>query len=404
MRKLAALVSLATQLTMQTTFGLAVGLSVGLVSLSALAQQPPAYLTPSMMDEELRFGAEWTLTSDELVDSYPDGGRPVVTTPYARKMISAMEQILRKQYRWFRQSKPTFKNMDFHSKWDRQAFSINYPNGFEMTIFSDPGVLEVNSSPSSVATIKKNIGKIQRDIFNTAKTLGLEPGDFTGSGHMHIEISKVHPETVRNFMADYYNHTGLSAGGLNEDVYNALGPGEMPARNKALLRAAFRYFDNSKFKAVKTLVDALATSYSISLDDEIEDYRESGRGLRPSKYFAMSFKSFENLGTIEIRAIRPQASAASYLKLAKLFSARMKFSDMQRTLGHVVPIGDLPSLRDDPQAALADFDKYVTEAGLNFEDYTEFVLPQWKEDGDELEQYLAARKAKAPKTCTAVFN
>ncbi|RYZ72123.1 MAG: hypothetical protein EOP05_11355 [Proteobacteria bacterium] len=391
MRKLSALVLISTSLT------------VGLLNSSARAQTPPAYLTPSMMEEELRFGPEWTLTSDELLESYPTGGSPVVTTSYSRKMVNGMEKALRAQYRGFK-NPPTFTNKKFHSHWDRQAFTVTYPNQFSLTVFSDPGVLEINSSPSSQNFIQKNIGRIQRDIFATGKTLGLEPGSFAGSGHMHIEISKLHPDTVRNFLADYYNHTGLAAGALNEDVFNSIGPGEMPEKNKAVLRNAFVNYDGNRKRGLKFLIEQIHKSYEIRRDDEIEDYRKSDRKTRPKKYFAVSFQSFATLGTIEIRAIRPQTNAHSYLKLMKLWVARMKLADQQRELGYLVPIGKMKSLRGDPQAVLADFDAYVSDAGLNFADYREFVLPWWQDEGGEFDQYLEAKAAKAPKVCSALFH
>jgi hypothetical protein len=394
--------SLIARLTTTALLALTVA-SVALPSLANPTNSASQYLRAEQFESQLRFGPEWTLTSDELFASFPLG-TPVVTTPYSKKMVSALQAAIESKYASRAGPKPSYTLKSNHSRWERDAFEIRYPNGYQITIFSDPGVLEINSAPSSQTTVEKNLSRIQSDIFDEGRKLGLEPGLFAGSGHMHIETTKLHPDTVRNFLADYYSHTGLAAGALNEDIYNSIGPGEMPTRNKTLLRKAFSNYDRFKARGLNYLVDQIQLSYDIRFEDESADYKESGRGVRPRKYFAASFKSYPSIGTVEIRAIRPQASAEAYLKLVKMWVARMKVAEIKRELGIKVPLGSMKSLRGDPQAVLADFDHYLEEAGLKLSDYREFVMPYWQNEGGEFDQYLAKKERKAARTCSELFK
>jgi len=235
---------------------------------------------------------------------------------------------------------------------------------------------------------------------------GLTPQLFAGSGHIHIEVSKLDPVTVRNFLVDFWNHTGLSAGALNDDVYNSIGIGELPEKNKQSLRDIVNAFDAQSGASIETLVNGIESSvYDVSLNDELEEYRKSGRGTRPGKYHAISFRSFFNQGTVEIRSLRPQQNAASYRKMLTLFVKRLEFADAQAKQGIRVPVGAMPSLRGNPQEVLKNFHKYVSEVGLNIEDYKEFIMPWWQNAGGEWDQFTGRlRFAKLPTNCSSMLS
>ena len=363
------------------------------------------YLRADQMREGLRFGSEMTLSSDELLASYPKDGNVVkVQTSYSQEKIRELDVSLRLKYAKAAKP-PIFENLNFHSKWPRNAISLEYPDGFKMTVFTDPGVLEMNSSPASQAVIEASLSRIQNDYFDEGSKLGLTPQNFTGSGHIHIEATQLHPQTLRNFLADFFNATGLAAGALNEDVYNSLGPGEMPVQNKRLLREAFAKFDANPAATSRDLVDAVASTYDIPFSQDVADYRKNRKGKRSTKYFAVSLRSFDSLGTIEIRSIRPQGSADSYLKLVTMFTKRMELAEQRRTRGERTPIGEMPSVRGHSQKVLADFDRYLSEVGLKLEDYREFVMPWWQQAEADVDRYLT--KARTPithRSCEGLFR
>lgn len=361
------------------------------------------YLKASEIPHALRFGSEMTLSSSELVESYPeDTNAPVVSSPLADEFVGKIRDSLRLRYASEGGQQPIFTDKNQHSRWQRHAFSIQYPDGFQLTLFPDPGVIELNSAPSSLIDIEKNKARIQRDYFEEGKKLGLAPAAFTGSGHIHIEVARIHPVTLRNFLARFYNATGLAAGALNEDVFNSIGIGETPEANKQILRNAFSSFDKSWLSGSVALVEKIQKAYTIPLNQDLPEYQKARTRQRPDKYFAMSYRSYSSIGTIEIRSIRPQASAESYLKLLKLFAAEMQLAERERESGILVPIGQLESRRGDPQAVIKDFDRYLSEAGLRLEDYREFVLPWWQHPGGEFDHYLKANPRKTL-SCESLF-
>lgn len=356
-------------------------------------------LTISQFESELRFGPEMTISSQEILDSFPRTLHGA-TSPVSIAKIEAMRRNIQRRYTLLGLRPPRFEFFDQAGGWPRHAYRIRYPDRFELTMITDPGVIELNSTPSSQIEIERHLGRFQSDFFDEGARLGLTPALFTGSGHIHIEVTRLHPVTVRNFLASFFNSTGLAAGALNEDVFNAIGMGEIPEENKSRLRAAFLDFDRIERPRIYHLNSLAHGAYAIPLAAEPPEYREARNEVRPRKYFAVNFGAIDKFGTIEIRSIRPQASALAYLKLVKLFVARMKVAERQRRAGVRVPIGELRSLRGNPQAILAEFDRYVTEAGLRFEDYREFILPWWQNPGGEADRYMANRRL----TCQSLFR
>lgn len=353
------------------------------------------------MEKRLRFGSELTFSSQKLLESFPSNGNVVrVQTKLSESKVEEMHSELNKFYENADESaRPTFSRKTHHSHWNRTAYEVTYPNDFRYTFFSDPGALEVNTAPSSLSDISENKALLQRDVFDQMDEIGLKPAAFTASGHIHIEVKHIDPVTFRNFIVDFSNHTGLAAGGLNEDIFNSVGMGEVPESNKKKFAEIVSGFDSQRRPKSKDLVrNIVGQVYSIPAGDDLPEYRENRSGRRPGKYFAISFESYHSLGTIEIRSIRPQASAESYEKLLKLFVARMKYAKHMADQGERIPVTSLKSVRGDPQAVLKQFDEYVTKVGLDFEDYKEFVMPWWQQPGGEFESYMATRKT-TPMSC-----
>lgn len=360
------------------------------------------YLKAKDFKSQLRFGAEMTVSSQALLDSYPSEGAPVRVSPLGADIVSRMHDRATLKYVSGKKATTLWMPETYPQ---RPNYTVRYKDGFKMNIFTDPGALEMNASPMSLVDLKKNSARIQTDYLEAAKLEGLAPALFTGSGHMHIEVSKVHPVTFRNFLADFYNATSLAAGALNDDIFNSIGVGEIPESNKETLRAVFKDFDSDSSATIMTLANGVKYRvYSIPLDQEPAAYRESRGARRPKKYFAASFESIDRIGTLEIRSIRPQASAKSFQKLANLWVKRMELAEKNRLRGKLTPIGELKSVRNDPQAVLKDFDRYLSEVGLKLEDYREFVLPWWQNAGGEVDRYLINKRApRVINACESLF-
>lgn len=359
----------------------------------ALKKNNPSYLQSTEMDQELFFGSEMTVSSDDLLASYPKNGNNVqVTNLFAESLLEKIRVALIEKYLIREQEPPFIRVKRYHSHWSRPALVIQYSDGFQITIFPDPGVFEMNTPPSSVNQIESRLHLIQEDYLDIAKNFGLAPAMFTGSGHIHIDIRRLHPITLRNFLADFYSATGLAAGALNDDIFNSIGVGEFPLDHKSILRKAFAVFDAIPSASVDYLVSGITSAYQIGYGSDLPEYRKFRTSTRSTKYHAISFNSFSSLGTIEIRSIRPQQSAESYLKLIKLFKLKMQKADQLRQQGIIVPLREMPSLRGNPQAVLADFDKYLMDVGLRIDDYKEFIMPWWQAPGAEFDQYRSSQR------------
>lgn len=124
------------------------------------------FLSADEFEKELRFGAEWTFSNQAMLDSFPtDGNQVRVETSFSKQKVESLKSHLEKDLAG-RPSKEKFKisGTNFHSHWRRQAYTISYPDKFEFTFFSDPGALEVNTSPTSLDSISRNRTRIQKDV------------------------------------------------------------------------------------------------------------------------------------------------------------------------------------------------------------------------------------------------
>jgi hypothetical protein len=126
-------------------------------------------------DQLVRFGAEMTFGSEELLSKFPTH-QVVVETPYSHALIQRIEKNLRDALG----NNAVISTKNFHSHWSRYAVSVLFKDGFEFSFFSDPGVLEVNTNPSSLKTIVANEQSIQKYIFESMKKEGLTPQLFAG--------------------------------------------------------------------------------------------------------------------------------------------------------------------------------------------------------------------------------
>jgi len=62
------------------------------------------------------------------------------------------------------------------------AVRIEYPNGYWIQVATDPGVLEVQTKPSTIEQLEQIESKIQIDLFDAASKIGLKPAKAKGAG------------------------------------------------------------------------------------------------------------------------------------------------------------------------------------------------------------------------------
>jgi len=164
---------------------------------------------------QITFGAEFTFTNNEIIARTQGVGQVInaATTIYRERMASAVRQACQEC---------RFETLV--NSYGVDTYKVIYPDGFYFVIATDPSVIEVQTKPATVEEIEKYQGRIQSHIFNAAKSVGLEPHNSTGGGHIHIGLASATQGSflkTRNVIVDFFNHAEMAAGVLNADGWNS---------------------------------------------------------------------------------------------------------------------------------------------------------------------------------------
>lgn len=308
----------------------------------------PAQAQSSLIDQ-VTFGPEFSFSRDDFVD---DGGTKM-------KVLNNYLKLLR--------SREAENDFTVGSLLNR----VVYPD-FRINISTDPGTIEVTTTPGTLAEFEARAPRIQRDLFDAMAEVGVTPQEFRGGGHIHIgpQAFENNIQLFRNFLVDYYNHNGLAEGGLNFDPKNSKSMALESPRTKRKLRKLIEKIDNGNIKSFKRA------------------YRKTSRIL--TGYKALRLNS--SFMTVEIRAIRPQQSMEDFLKQIRLFSGRMEYLS---SLDGPIPLQEWNPTRTSLEA-INHMHSYVTESGLEWKDYRHMVLPSWQNPGGDLETF---ESRLAQRTC-----
>ncbi len=246
-------------------------------------------------------------------------------------------------------------------------FSIKFKDGFVISYTTDPGVIEIITSPNTRQEFKDvHAARVQQYVFDLGASHGLVPWDFLGGGHIHLGRDSTFGKDgflLRQFVADFRNHPALAMGALNHDTNNSIAFAELEEEVRLKFAKKISKLDGKPRENLTPLKFA-----EIMMD------------ISYSRYRALNFNNMENeakTATLEVRCIRPQKSAAAYLKLITLFEKRIEYL---KTIKEPIPFTNPPPVTN-PHEAMQQFYEYVVSSGLKWEDYKEFVMPSWHQNG-----------------------
>lgn len=300
------------------------------------------------------FGPEWTFTSEEIIKSNQQYTGTNPEQGAIQKWIKAVRQVCR-QCRI-------------------QGNKVVYDENFWFKIGTDPFVLEVTAQPMSAAKFRRYKTTIQKIVFSAAETAGLFVHERLVGGHIHLDLKTNFGRNdllTRNFVVDLMNHPELFMGAFSHDYLNAppvatLGAGALKKLEKIIAR-----FDRGEIE--------LSEMFS-QIRSEV--YSSSKSIMSSSKYQAINLNHDE---TIEIRGFQPQTSAEHHLAMIELLDARIEYL---KTLDRPVPlevenlagkyrfkeVDNLHSYETllEPRQIVEAYHKYVTEAGLDWNDYKDY--------------------------------
>lgn len=343
--------------------------------LSQWTNSGVAFAASSDTQSALIFGPEWTFTNDKLIaaDTSEDSNRP-----YVLKLREKVQLHFAKYCQ-------TSGKCKYLTDGGSEEFQILTPFGTYLTLGTDPGVFEVQSEPRSLEQWRAESAYYQEVIFDNFKKIGLKPHLREGAGHLNIGIQyfEKNPKLLRNFIVDFYNHPGVGVvlNSLTANQFDSAYLDQWFERNHtgATSLSVYQSFENFYQMALDKLgvLDA-KKNYALS------DVREAVLLYTIPKWVALGLRGtgsrFEatvinGRSRIEIRALRPQASMADFVRVIEIFEARVKFlSRVDRPLALL-----RPEPIEDGWKALGQFADYLAEAGLNWQNYKTLMPQEWRE-------------------------
>lgn len=304
---------------------------------------------------DLIYGPEWTFTNDEFLNlsSFSDDNQVVMKNIFIRFQSYCGNGG---QCRFEKES--TFVG------------KVIYNDGLIITITRDPGVVELQATPLSMAQWNSRKNEIQKDIFDQLAMENLVPHLREGAGHNNIGLLyfKDKPMLLRNFIVDFYNNPGVGIV-LNSLVDNAAYAQALDqmdlSRRKAFLKALAKLDEIKNF----TIVDVLKT-LGLALNGK---YIALGvRDIFPNSNWPHALSPSSRL---EVRTLRPQASMEDYAKVNEIFDARIHYL---KSIKNPIPLSPIMPTTDG-YVALGQYADYLEDAGLKFNNYKSLMPESWKE-------------------------
>lgn len=316
---------------------------------------------------KLKFGPEWTFTLR----------RTGIIDDFDRDELREKKKEIWIQYKKLCQNskKCTVSGQKYY-----ENFSVSFANGLNIEITDDPGVIEVKSNIHSLTEFQKLLPFVQLNVFDQFKKIKMTPHEREGAGHVNIDLNyfKDKPLLLYNFIVDFYNHPGLGLV-LNSDSANSEDANYLNhfLERKHMHAAGFMWILYELPREIEKLGHSLSQKNSkVNSSDVISTFIQ----VLSQKYIALGLRSvsggvFSDKSRMEVRVLRPQATALDYQLVLEIFSARIKYLSQQSEPLKLKPISSI----DDGWVALGQYMDYIENAGLDYNKYKSLMPDVWRE-------------------------
>ena len=141
--------------------------------------------------ESITWGVEITFSNDILGDAKnkaPNRHGTDGTRPWSAENQEAMEAFYKHMKKKKKQNSDIKKveHLGFEDKWGNDVVRVTYKDGWSFDVTMDPYCLEVVMPPFTLEELKKNKNRLQTELFDNMKAVGLIPIRSLGGGHIHM--------------------------------------------------------------------------------------------------------------------------------------------------------------------------------------------------------------------------
>lgn len=334
------------------------------------------FSTTAFASEPITFGPEFNFTNYEMWNA-PGDGLTVNNPESVKVQTQFMKSVLAKC------KTAGCRVENYYNRYGVLSYKVIFNDSWYFRIETDPGVVEIQTKPTSLADNVKLYSRYKKMIFETASELGLQrPNSYRNfdgwaGGHIHIGIKEAFGENLmlfRNFIVDYTNHIVLAHRFFANDVDFAPSIAILSEQQKLAFKSLIKDVDGGKVKSIN--------EFAIRLQKEV--YHKNPKGHEAEKHQALNVTRIVDNSTplegktLEMRAFRAQGSPEVYFLQQRAIEKRIYYL---KTKGPIpVNFHNINSLSAYDRTKM--FYEYITESGLPFKDYE-----MWLTDVSEKKAY-----------------
>lgn len=302
------------------------------------------------------FGAEFTFTNFRILNAQTSGH--IVNNVESERHRDLMADRVRQKCK-------NCKTEIIKNAYGVDTVKVTYSDGFYFIIATDPSVVEIQTKPLRNHEIKKILNRIQTDIFDSAKEVGMAPQARVGGGHIHFGFqSAIEGDLflMRNLIVDFANNSEIAMGVLSNSIYNSRPIALLPEGSIEAFKKIIDDVDHKKIRSARVLAERI--------NKEVYNWHPLG-WVPTEKYQALNLmriasKTWDiNEKTFEVRSLEAQKSAAEFELLTRLFQGRI---DYIKHLNKAIEL-KIPDTKTSNLQMFENVSKYVTESGIDYKEF-----------------------------------
>lgn len=270
----------------------------------------------------ITFGPEFTFSNHEITKDYlkaEKNKQKLIATPVARLYFRKILVALRERCR---DKKCRIKaGQDKHG----DNITVTFPDGWYFNVSFDEAVLEVQTRPETVESLRTVLHRIQKEIFDLFIDNDLKPYFSGGGGNIHVgnDIFQKYPDLFRDFFVDYANYPELTNQlfGAYHDMNSppfAAFPDDVKLKFKEELK---KYDSLPDHKRTYDKFISLVTQHLYYMHPYFIEVPYPRTPFSTAYYQAIRLAT--GLPTIEMRAFVAQTNAWEYLMQVELLLLRL---------------------------------------------------------------------------------
>jgi len=251
-------------------------------------------------------------------------------------------------------------------RWGKMEYTVRFKDGFYFNISVDPTVVEVQTSPATLAQLSKQTSRMNEYIFDVAKELGLKVDT---TAHLNIgalSAFKDKPKAFLGFFVDYSSRPALALGVFGKDIPNAPPISHLKREQKDSLRRLVEAVNRGHVNSIGEIADRI-NGYVYSDTPTFKGpgasthYQGVGMKFLSRTPFPREDRPFE------FRATLHPERAEDYLLTAELTQKRMEYIRAQTEDIYLL---DQPKVMAyTPRELAMEYLIYINELGLDWEKY-----------------------------------